>query len=83
MEIILKSGQMEVQMVRRRTKFVFHPKEGKDWLIKFTKIVEQPIPREYKYQDRQVVKLDPGHNNAELDVSEATQQTKNIFLWTL
>ena len=81
--MILKSGPMEVQMVRRRTKFVFHPSEGRDWLIKFTKIVEQPIPRGYSYQNGEVAMLDAGHDNAELDVSEATQQTNNIFLWTL
>ena len=82
--MILKSGPMEVQMVRRRTKFVFHPRElGRDWLINFTKLVEQPISREYKYQNREVVTLHPGHDNAELDVSEAAQQTNNIFLRTL
>ena len=68
--MILKSGPMQVQMIRQREKFVFHVRDEKDWLIKFTKIVEQPVPREYSYQSGVVVMLDAGYDNAELDVSE-------------
>ena len=70
LEMILKSGPMQVQMIRRREKFVFHVRGENDWLIKYTKIVEQPIPRDYHYQDGLVAMPDAGYDNAELDVSE-------------
>ena len=73
LEMILKSGPMEVQMIRRREKFVFHVEEENDWLIKFTKITEQPIPRDHDYQDKAMAKPRAGYDNAELDVSETIQ----------
>ena len=76
--MILKSGPMEVQMIRRREKFVFHVSEERDWQIKFTKVVEQPIPRGHCYQNGEMVMPDAGYDNAELDVSETICKQKQF-----
>ena len=68
--MILKSGPVQVELIRQRDKHLFHVKGENDWKIKYSTIKEHPLSRDRFYAEDTVATLDVGHDNKELEVSE-------------
>ena len=71
--MILESGQLHVEHIRKRRMYVFHVPRKNDWTIRYTKLSEYPIPVDHRYRNDAVVQLGNGNDNNELEVSEQLQ----------
>ena len=67
--MILKSGPLQVELIRQREKHIFHVKGEKDWQIKYTTIKEHPLSHDHFYDEDAVATVDIGYDNKELEVS--------------
>ena len=70
--MILKHGPLKVELIRQREKHIFQVKEENGWQIKYSTIKEHLLSRDHFYADDVVAPLEVGHDNRELEVSEAS-----------
>ena len=68
LQMILKSGRLQVEHIRQRRIYIFHVGTKKDWCIRYTKLSEHPIPLNHTYGNDAVVDLGNGYDNKELEV---------------
>ena len=68
--MMLKSGQFQVEHIRKRRVYVFHVERENDWTITYSRLSEYPFPVDHAYRNDVVVQLGKGNDNKELEVSE-------------
>ena len=71
--MILESGRLHVEHIRKQRLYVFRVAGENDWTIRYTRLSEYPISVDHAYKNDAVVQLGNGNDNNELEVSEQLQ----------